>query len=88
MVGHRMNNRNREISYEEAVSIADGWGMKYMEIDAKFDRNVEQLFTFIAEEIIQNLENEVYGTNPYYFEKSGIMVMEKEYWEKTYRNQR
>jgi hypothetical protein len=30
-----MNNRNREISYEEAVSIADGWNMKYMEIDAK-----------------------------------------------------
>ena len=53
LVGHRMHpDRPRDISYEEAVQIAQGWNMRYMEVNARTGFNVRDLFDRISEELI------------------------------------
>ena len=53
LVGHHLHpDRPRDISYDEAMQVAQGWNMRYMEVNARTGFNVRDLFDRISEELI------------------------------------
>jgi small GTP-binding protein len=52
LVGNKIDSENREISYEEGASLAQQYGMLFIEVSAKEDTNVESLFRILTRNVV------------------------------------
>jgi len=57
LVGNKSDLPNREVTFKEAKSFADGLGIKFTETSAKMSDNVMEAFTMMVTEIKRNVES-------------------------------
>ena len=58
LVGNKQDLENeRQVTSTEAITLANTWGIKYIETSAKTNFNCTEAFTLLAEEIINERDN-------------------------------
>ena len=53
LVGNKIDKEGRVVSHEDAQGLANKYKMNYFETSAKQNKNIEELMTFIMEEVYQ-----------------------------------
>ena len=56
LVGNKCDMDNRKISFEQGASLAREYNMKFFETSAKTNYNVNEVFTFLTREILNDSE--------------------------------
>ncbi len=56
LVGNKCDMDNRKISFEQGAALAKEYNMKFFETSAKTNYNVNEVFTFLTREILNDSE--------------------------------
>ena len=59
-MGHNKDILKRKITYDEASEMAKERDMQYLELDAKDEAMVENLFTDMAQQTLEHFKNKDY----------------------------
>ena len=57
LVGNKCDVTDRKVSYEQAKKIAEQFGVQYFEVSAKENRNISEMFNWIATQIKNKILN-------------------------------
>ena len=57
LVGNKCDKDDRKVSYEEGQKLAEANNMPFYETSAKTNQNVNEVFTFLTQEILKTNEN-------------------------------
>jgi Ras-related protein Rab-8A len=57
LVGNKCDKPDRVVTEEEGRKLADDFGMNFFETSAKTNQNVNEVFTFLTQEILKNMKS-------------------------------
>lgn len=57
LVGNKCDREDRKVTFEEGSKLASEYNMKYFETSAKTNLNVNETFTFLTKDILNNTDN-------------------------------
>lgn len=57
LVGNKCDRDDRKVQFEEGDKLAKEFGLKFFESSAKTNYNVNEIFTFLTKEILNNCGN-------------------------------
>ena len=57
LVGNKCDKPGRTVSEEEGKKLAEDFGMNFFETSAKTNHNVNEVFTFLTQEVLKSVEN-------------------------------